>query len=257
MSIDAPRNPNAWRPVQWQLIAFPAVAPLATEQHWWQAVTGQEIGESIRRPHERTDVGALADCILSLAIEPAKVTWTMTPSPDPVNLPPLPIPTFASYSESRDLCLRLLRPWLVNDCPAIKRLGLVASLIQDATDHAEAYRLLDLYLPAVEVDPESTDFAYRVNRRRRSQTPISGLHVNRMTAWSAMRFSSSLNTIGPGSTIEIPLEHSGAIIYAAMVTIDVNSDAGRSEDLLRDERGELLAEFADLTTEIAVSGDIR
>jgi hypothetical protein len=249
-------SPNAWRPLQMQLIAFPSAAPISTQQDWWRDVGGQEPAESIRKPRERADTGPLADCSLTLTVDLLKITWTIAPRLDP-ETPPDSFVALAPYPEARDRFIQLVRPWLSELCPAIRRLGVGAVLIQDTESHADAYRLLDTYLPAIDVDPESTDFLYRVNRRRRSHTSIHNLYINRLTSWSAMSFTTTVQSINPGLPTHNRAMAIGEPRFAAMLNLDINSEAEREDDLPLAERSELLDELAALATEIATEGDVR
>jgi hypothetical protein len=247
---------NAWQPMQLQLVVFPTLVIGLRQQEWWREVVGQEPEESRRTPQARTDNGTLADSSLSLTLDPSKITWTMAPRLDPDN-PLLMMPTLAPFPESRDRFIELLTPWLRDTCPPIKRIGIAGSLLQEVESHADAYRLLNRYLPDVGIDPESSDFLYRVNRKRRSNTAIPDLQINRITVWSALKTASVIQTLNIGSATQPAPTNMGEPRFAAMLNLDVNSDAEREAELPRANRLELLGELTELATEIATFGDVR
>jgi hypothetical protein len=249
-------GPNAWRPVQLQLVLFP-VGPTGSRQpEWWASVTGQEPEESRRKAHETTDTGTLADSSLSLTVDPTKITWTMTPLLDS-DLPTSMIATLPSFPESRDRFIELMRPWLQDLCPTIKRIGFAGSLIQETASLADAYRLLGLYLPGVAIDPDSSDFLYRVNRKRRSNSAVPDLLINRITLWSALKAAAVVQTLNIGAATQPAPTAVGEPRYAAVLNLDVNSNAEREEELPQAAKLALLDELTAFAIEIASSGDVQ
>jgi hypothetical protein len=247
---------DAWRPNQMQLIVFPMTPPVSTTQDWWGEVVGQEPTETVKRPHEKTETGSLADVSLTLTTDLLKIAWTMTPRIDPDN-PPVTIPMLSPFPESRDRFVELMRPWVSTHFAPIKRLGFATFLIQDARSHADAYRLLGLYLPTVEVDPESFDFTYRVNRRRPSNSGIPDLSINRVAVWSAAKFSSVLGAVTLGSPIQLASLPVSQVQYKAMLSLDVNSDLERVDPLPQANQGRLFDELVELASQIATFGDLK
>ena len=50
------QNLDLWRPNQLQLVVFPMLPPIATEQEWWHQLTGQDPGrdhQKAARNHDR------------------------------------------------------------------------------------------------------------------------------------------------------------------------------------------------------------
>lgn len=247
-------NPEVWRPMQLQLIVFPITPAVLAEQNWWRSVTGQEPAESNRKAFERTDSGVLPDCSLSVSIDPVKVSWAMTPRLDLPDLAATAPPTLSEFPQSAERLAALIASWLSDQCPPIKRVGLAGSLIQDAQSHADAYQLLDRYLPTVNVDPQSYDFQFRVNRKRNSNI-IDGLSVNRLTVWSALRVASFFQTINLGEEAQRAPTFIGPPRFAAMLGLDINSDSERADELPPAKRLDLFQELIGMANEIAAFGD--
>jgi len=240
---------DAWRPMQLQLIAFPVQTALAIDQDWWHFVAGQVPEESTKRRLERKDSGSLDGGSLTLTIEPTKITWALSARPVFDDL--AEIPTLASYSESGERFACLMQTWLAEQCPPLKRLGFAGSLVQDAGSHADAYRSLAPYLPAVTIDPESFDFQYRVNRKRRSRT-IDGLLINRLTIWSALRSSAFSFQAAPEPSQTV--QHAPPR-FAVLLNFDINSDGERTAEFPPTQQSDLFRECVELANEIARYGD--
>ena len=166
------------------------------------------------------------------------------------------MPTLGPYPAIRDGFAELMRAWIRGPCPPIKRFAFTGLMIQEAGSHNDAYCLLQQYLPKVQIDPESTDFNYRINRRVRSATAAFDLPINRLATWSAAKFSVSARAFLPGGETEgVPVQVSPTQ-YAAIVQFDVNTDAERLEELPHDDLERLLNELIEFATAIASRGDV-
>jgi hypothetical protein len=258
MSIGVAAAPslNAWRPMELQVVVFPVGPSGLPEEQWWREVAGQEPDESIRRRGERAYTGQLPDATLSLSVDPIKIAWAMRPRLDPEN-PPLSIPTLSAFPATRDRFIGLMTRWITDLCPPVKRMGFAGSMIQGAESHADAYRLLSRYLPSVEVDPESYDFLYRVNRKTQSNTAVPNLGINRLSMWSATRAVFFFQHITSGTETPATLTHLREPQFAVKVDLDINSDAERADSLPTENRLDLLNELAAFATQIAANGDRR
>jgi hypothetical protein len=71
--------------------------------------------------------------------------------------------------------------WLQH-CPPINRLAFTGSLLQPVDNHPAGYEILNRYMRWVEIDPQSSEFLYRINRRANS-TAVQGLDLNRLSTW--------------------------------------------------------------------------
>ncbi len=247
---------DAWLPTQLQFVAFPMTPPVAITRDWWREATGEDPAESVKRPHEKTETGRFDGVALSVTADLIKISWTMAPRIEPGN-PPLTIPTLDSFIGSRDRFVELMRGWISKQYLPIKRLGFGTVLIQNADSHADAYRLLGLYLPAVDVDPESFDFLYRVNRKRTSKSGIPNLQINRVSVWSAAKFSAMIQTMNMESPMQQTSTPFSEVQYKVVLNLDVNSDTEREIELPPENRDQLFEELVDQATEMATLGDTK
>jgi hypothetical protein len=103
--------------------------------------------------------------------------------------------------------------WLELDLPTIKRISFAGKLIQRMPDRDSGYRRIAEYLPDVRLDPESTDFLYRVNRKRLSNSGTPDLLINRLSTWSVMKVTVQARGRVPGS---------GEVIDAPSAEADVS-----------------------------------
>jgi hypothetical protein len=253
--VEVGLKPNVWRPTQLQLLLFPTSPPSMMHHEWWQGVMQDTPDETLKKRHEFTQMGTLGDNSVNLTADLVKLVWTISPRINAEEAPTT-IPTLGTFAEAVESFVKLFRDWITNGSPPIKRLGFATSLILPATDHAEAYRFLGEWLdPVVQVDPSSSDFLYRVNRKRLSTSGIADLTINRISIWSAAKFSIAAHVIQPGS-IETPQTiQLMPTQYSVMLSLDINSDGERENELPRSELRQLLEELVRLADEIGTYGD--
>jgi hypothetical protein len=256
-----PPDPTTWQAQYLRLIAFPTVPQVAVEQHWWQDLTGVEAESSLLKRHERKDAGIFQGISLELEIDLLRVRWTASPRIDQEN-PPERLPTLGSFLERREWFQALMSRWLPN-CPAIKRLAFGGVLFQPVDDHQSAHRRLNQYLRKIEIDPDTRDFLYRINRRTPSLANIPGLLINRLTTWMAVQY-----TVEISARLENPLvnrlipERSQLIPqgeqYACILELDINTVPELPGGVLpHDKLPDIFAEFIEIGKEIAAHGDTK
>jgi hypothetical protein len=244
---------SEWLPLQLQLVLFPMASPVGPDRRWWEQVTGRPPTDTNRKAHESTESGDFEGRVLIATADLVKLGWTITPSPVVDDIPEL-APNLGPFPAARDQFAEMLRPWLAEHCPPIKRMGFAGILVQRAGDHAAAYRRLGAYLPSVRLDPESYDFMYRINRRKLSEhSGVPGLTLNRLGTWSAAKFRIQV-TPEVGGLPPRPVQV-GEYGYACVVSIDVNSDAEREEEIQNGALPALFRELVDAATAIALRGD--
>ena len=237
-----------WQAQSLRLTAFPAKAEIETRPTWWKYLFGEPAEKITSQPKEflHQEEGTLENSKFRLKIQPGRIDWELEVSPD------LPgaiegIPVIASFPKALNLVLPLLLRWL-SVCPVLQRLAFGAKLIQPVSGHAAGYRCLNKYLPHVQLDLESSDFMYRINRRRNSVSGIPDLQINRLTTWSVLRMILSLSA---GGTPLSPMEH-----YACNLQLDVNTSPESVSELPKDKYSQLFEELVTLGKEIAIKGDI-
>jgi hypothetical protein len=133
--------------------------------------------------------------------------------------------------------------------------GFAGKLVLRADSHESGYAMLDRYLPEVRVYPDSSDFIYRINRKKASDA-APGILLNRLATWSFLRIVLRMR----GELVGVPdslTQHDEQSAYACSVDFDINTPAEFKEPLPHDRLPQLLAEMARHATDIAALGDIR
>ena len=154
----------------------------------------------------------------------------------------------SSYADAVPAFRRSAMQWLgFGDCPPLRRLAFGAVLLKPVPSHDSGYETLGGYLPAVTMDPKSSDFLYQINRRRLSEV-IDDLWVNRLSKWSIQRVE-SLTVSSDGTVVR------GMGASACRVELDINS-VPSAESLPADRLPRFFEELVVLAGEIALDGDI-
>jgi len=238
-----------------RMIAFPVEPQLTAEQNWWAELTGSQPEATLRKPQKREDSGTFQGVALTVEVDPFRVKWTVAPRIDADNFPD-EFPTLGRAFERRDWLIDVMGRWLT-DCPPIKRLAFAANLLQFVDSREEAYSRLNKYLLSVEVDPDSSDFMYRVNRRRESQTGIEGLRINRLCTWAAAKLSFGLYAVsqGTGESQNVSIKEDQ---NACVLELDVNTVPDfPGPQLPKDTLLQIYTELVDVGLETAELGDCR
>ena len=249
---------DSWQIINIETIAFPAQPQIETPQNWLSDFTGGDTESTIKRL-ERRDRVTLGNRVVKLTIDPLRIYWTAGPNvlADELVADGLQqVPSLGGYSEVRDWFCGMMRQWVQAGIPEIKRLAFATKIIQPAPSREDAYRMLQPYIPHVEIDPESTDFQYRVNRKRTSRTGIPNLVINRLSNWSAMQIEIQMSV---SLTADTAVQHEipSAPVYACLLSLDVNTHQTFGGPLPSAQIADVFDELVDLSEEIAIRGDIR
>ncbi|MBL8793897.1 MAG: hypothetical protein JNM56_08330, partial [Planctomycetia bacterium] len=176
-TAEAPPGPEVWQAQNLRLTAFSQSPQFAVPQQWWREVTSSEPEHVLeKRPkQEREEAGLFQGAVFGLAFDILRVQWTAAPRLDAENIDLNNQPaTLGQFIERKDWFHRLMEGWLPR-CPPIHRLAFGANLLLPVENHEAGYRMLDRYLRWLEIDPQSSEILYRVNRRRPSGTGVQGL----------------------------------------------------------------------------------
>ena len=234
-----------WRTEQLRLTAFPKSgrsAPLARD--WWNAITGTSPERITEEP--RTGVVQLRGTfegasLFMRADDRLDIRQLFVESPTS----PDALPVFA---DALPPFIKLAVKWLGLDTrPQIQRLAFGAVAIKPSAHLEDCRRVLDEYLPSIDMKTtELRDFLYQVNRRRSSET-ISGLEVNRLMKWSVQHIHEIVvtagNPVAVGST------------FASRLEVDINSDSEYVGSLRPNRLVPLFQELIDLADKITMVGD--
>ncbi len=235
-----------WRPEILRLTAFPA----ALHETSWQSLTGAPPAETSAQPRldQSQEAGPFANGLLRLIKEKARIEWryeALDTQDEP--LPQLG-PMSAELSQWRPSMLR----WL-EGAPALRRVAFGAVLRHEVPDKEAGYLYLGSLLNAVKLDPTASDFLYRINRPRKSQSHPE-VSINRLTTWSVItqaRFGIRLVGLHAGP---LDVERYG---LACRLELDINTAAEFTGTFQPNELPGIFKELVDLGTEIAEGGDIE
>jgi hypothetical protein len=135
--------------------------------------------------------------------------------------------------------------------PRIRRMAVGAVLLLPVGGRKEGYEQLQPYLSSVTIDPvNSSDFVYRVNRKRASQLGISGLSINRLGQWNTV----VTKLLGP---LTVPPDATLPENHFCRIELDINT-APEYPDVLPEERlGDILSELVAAAKEIILQGDVK
>jgi len=240
-----------WAAASLRLTAFQVDS--VNGQGWWQSVVGEDPETEAKKSKGLVyEVAGLVDSRgLSLSIDPVKISWILAPAVEVESLLDEDLPSLGPFPEALTSFRSLLNRWL-ETCPAIKRLAVGAILLLPAEDSPAGYRKLNELLSTVEVDPESSDFQYRVNRPRPSSSGVPDLRINRLATWSTVRLERKLEADGKPLSTDLPLTQ-----YACRLELDINTPHSRDDALPHEKLPALFEELSSLALEIATCGDIR
>jgi hypothetical protein len=248
-------EPDVWEPAHLQLIAFPTSPACDVEQTWWQDITGDRPEESARKRQERMDQGVFQGSSLALSADVLRFVWIVAPVATPTALLENPIPTLGPCRQAFESFELIMRRWLDMSLPKIKRIAFAVKLTQPAKDRETGYRVLAQYLHDFRLDPDSTDFQYRINRKRPSRTGIPGLLINRLMTWGVLKVAIQARMGIPGSGEEMAASPVEA--HFCSLDLDVNTIHEFSGEIPHAALGAVFSELVQLAIEIAKDGDIK
>ncbi len=243
-----------WNVEKLRLTAFPRESEKKPLPASWADLVGNEPEMREARPREKTviEVGPYEGGLLTLEVSPARANWMISIRMS-TEAPPAELPGFGSFDEKRIIFTRLMKRWLRN-CPRLHRLAFGAVLLLPVENRVAGYRQLNSLLPQVDLDVEhSTDFLFRINRRRPSRSGIKGLEINRLSTWSVILTSAIMLEISHhrSRVIDSAEKHS-----ACRLEVDVNTAPEFPQGIYKTNLPKLFEELVDLADEIATKGDI-
>ena len=218
----------------------------------WVDVVGQDADDTrIKGTGEQRVVsqqGPFGGAVMRAEVRRDRFDWHLLPPPPKT---PNMKPTVGAYEKVKDRFRGAMLTWLEAAHPVANRMAYGAVLSLRSGNRSDSLRVLDSLLSTVKVDAQNTwDFDYSVNRRRGSKS-IGDLMINRLAKWSLGQ-----EILG---VVEVPVGGGQPRIdattsYVPMLTLDINTMPEFPGPLNR--LGGLLAELAELGTEIALEGDV-
>ena len=248
--------PDAWRVETLRVTAFPIPAAPAKDYGWWTTLVGEPPESTTDRHREsmRREEGPFCGGRLVSDVRPLRIDWLLIPSQDE-SAEAADWRSVGSLPEVVEPFIQLMLRWFgLESCPAIVRLAFAAVVFHPVETKDAGYRQLDAYLPSVQLDAEgASDFLYKINRQRPSDSSVSSLVLNRLSTWS----------VSMRQKLGIVIEQSGPAYaefekgaYACRLELDINTGQGRREELPRDSLHRLLLELVELAKEIVAKGVI-
>ena len=211
----------------------------------WEETVGELPENSISQPRAGIleESGQFGSGVLSLRMIPGRIDWNYL-SAFPTETIPESFLNVGIFTDAIETFQTKMLTWL-DSCPNIKRLAFGANLVLPSESHNDAYNLLNGYLHAVEVDSESSDFTYSVNRRRSSEIQIPNLKVNRLSKWRAIKMMYKADGLDEDSIFGVSLE------------LDINTVPSDDLKITKEYFPSLFSELIRMAIEIVEKGDIK
>ena len=256
-NADAPPGPEVWRAQNLRLIAFPTQPQYGVAQNWWHDLTGANPENILDRPqkHEREESGTFDGHILALGIDLLRIQWAVIPRVDTDKIEIADQPTILGPFVDRQAWFRDLMDQWLQHCPPINRLAFTASLMQPVENQKAGHEMLDRYLRWVDIDPQSSEFLYRINRRANSAV-VQGLDLNRLSTWVVAKFAVFDPTKDAGGQPQ-GRDSMWDEWIACAVELDINTAPEFQKELPRANLAAIFGELIDAGLHLATHGDAR
>jgi hypothetical protein len=253
---------SAWQVEGLRLTGFPSPAAHVQPDSWWSDLTSEspETRTSQLRMGGFKEEGAYGRGKLVLAVEPTRIDWILGAVAD--EKPEAPgFRNLGQLTQTLESFQTLMDRWFeFTTFPLMQRLAFGAVLLQPVGSLQEGYRRLGLYLSSfVKLDPErSSDFLYRINRRRNSNIGIDNLQINRLSTWSVasaslVEFSAAAIASGVGGSVR---SFPGLTLFACRLELDINTAPEFPREYSAERSHHIFQELLELGREIAQEGDI-
>ncbi len=166
------------------------------------------------------------------------------PSDGDQDLPCLPT-EFEADTFFQDAAKRIVR-----QLPNLTRMAVGKNLLLPVQGGKnESYETMGKFLPGVNVDPDSKDFLYRINRPRDYNKGSVKTNINRLMTWNCGEFQRKMFIGG------VPAANSSLGVVVSLTT-DVNTAPGNLEFTNEADGNELIETLFKFSNEIALKGDI-
>lgn len=237
---------SEWQVMLLRLTAFPAPDFVAGEQNWWEELAGELPEKQTTQPKTGaiTEEGEYSNGVLVLNMLPTRINWLYA-APDQQIVITQKLPILGQVEDEIKSFIEIMNSWLVQSSPHLIRLAFGARMIIPTDGREKAYTTLSQFLP-FELDIEnSSDFLYRINKRRPSKSGFSSLEINRLSTWSALRFQ-----MGGLKNTQVSEQ------FACQLEVDINTIPDFDGTFDNDTLPDLFHELVELGLEIAEKGDI-
>lgn len=246
-----------WIAESFRATFFSAVTPRPAAKEWWIEVAGSAAESLVVNegpPGYASASGQIERdvVLLQLMCQPGRIDWNyqiaMKPEPDGSFV----LARQVSVEESIDSFLEMISRWIPR-APSCNRVALGCAARVPVATKEEGYRVLQSFLPAIQIDPiGSSDISYQVNRPRQSKSFAFPLSINRLSQWGVASVFMRAQATAPDQT-NIQIAASSGLF--AKVQIDINTPAENDHIFTQDEMRSVIRELRDLAVEILQNGD--
>ena len=251
------RESHNWQVEYLRTSTFHTSQPPEPAEFYWEEVVGASPDQTASRPKEQVTQasGIYHEEELQLSIGPGRADWRF-------GIPSRPSARHSSGFPSIGSLAKVLSPfnsvskiWL-SKCPPVTRLAFGAVLLLRTDSMSMAYDTMRSLLPAIDLHGSNvSDFLYRINRRRASET-ASNLTINRLTKWSIVQHESLTIDLIEGGIASLKR---GRPVPSCSLELDINTHPTIDvATIVEDGRlPELLDELCRWGVEIANRGDCQ
>lgn len=242
---------DQWQVSQLRLTVFPAPNQEFSGGDWFEMTAGEVAHDHREQPREGTHnySALIEDVVHSLAIEPTRITWTISPNQDILEHP---IPSIGVFTELIDTFRNCYREWLENTIQ-FDRIAFGAMLYLPMDARLAGYKEITNYLNFDLPSDDVSDFQYSINRHQ-SSSIIEGLKINRLSRWSVVQFQRITIALesGRGRQVSTPSPQ----IHACHLLLDISTDEELKDSFGVQQVYPLFSELIDKGSEIVQEGDI-
>ncbi len=218
----------------------------------WKNLIGEDPESQTQKPRQSliSETGPWGPGTLTIEIHPIRIDCVLRPRSLKGDEPPPEIlGPFDDVITAYDKIIHKLLE--LDQFPPLTRLAYGAVLRIPVETLIDAMKLLNDFLPAVKIDPESSsDLTYRINRKRKMRVGEKEILFNRLNTWQTIRSSFiSIDLAEKGTA------HRQDVNLAARLDLDINT-APSEEPFGREELIPIYSTLRELGTELAEKGDI-
>ena len=227
--------------------------PIETAIPLWQTLTGEkpEKFDSQPRLNRIIEEGTVVLGYLNHTSDSVRIEWNLSPSLEQQQKT-ASFPTIGPLFQIKGQFIQMMNNWLTSEAvPETNRIALGSTSLIINETREETYKQLSTFLHHIEIDIEnSTDLLYRINRPIKS-TIESGLVINRLSKWSAMRIRGFEVTIG----LKPEVIQGARIYFASKLELDINTSQDNIKPLSKEKLVPLLQELSQIVDQISKEGD--
>lgn len=233
-----------WHTQLLRLTAFPSPEKDLDDLPDWESIVGNPPDQVTKQPKINVleELGQFGKGSLVYRMVPGRIDWIyrffISDKKIPEGLPEIGIIT-----EALEEFKHLMADWL-KECDELARIAFGATIFLPVDSHEIAYKLLNDYLESVNLEPDTSDFLYQINRKRPSKTIGDELMINRLSKWKAIKFNFQIN--------ELEMEE----LFACLLELDINTVPSEKTILKKEPLIDLFGELIELGIEVIKKGDI-